>query len=344
MGYDQKELHRTSNSILRVLFNSRKLPVDSNQLVGIFIDVDDVRLTGSIIGEGSSGIVLQGSYKGIHKVAVKELKDAFVDGSKTQDEFRREVLSLLSCVHENVIKLYGVCISPSNEIWIVTKLMKGGSLLDYLSKKRCLPVTEIIKISLDVAKGMQSLHSKGILHMDLKTANVFLDKKNNAVIGDLGTARNSGEKDEENSEIGTYRYMSPEVCARAILGSGQEGWFTSKSDVYSFGILLWELTTCKIPYSDYDPVQAAMGVMMHGLRPSIPASTFPPLRYLMQKCWHQNASSRPEFPQIVRMLQGMSHTAAKLQKVVANISELPLNDISSKLSELHLNGDSRVYS
>ncbi|KAH7289469.1 hypothetical protein KP509_30G003700 [Ceratopteris richardii] len=305
MGHDHQEFIPSNCSILSVLFTHLPEAATATVVLNqILVDTGDLQVSEPPIGEGSSAVVRQGVYKGIHKVAVKELKGAFVKGSKTQAEFRREALSLISCAHKNILKLYGVCLSPTHGICIVTKFMQGGSLSDYLVKKKCLPTAEVIKLAKDVATGMRFLHSKGILHMDLKTANVLLDEEGSAVIGDLGIARVKDEKDDERPEIGTYQYMAPEVCAGALLDSkgGDMDWFTYKSDVYSFGILLWELVTCELPYADYNPVQAAVGVMMHGLRPAIPASAYPPLRCLMQKCWHQNPSCRPDFSQVVQML------------------------------------------
>lgn len=294
--------------IFRILFNDKQsyTATAKSLLSHYLIDCSDLEI-GEGIGEGASGIVYRGSYKG-QKVAIKELKGVATKGSKTEGEFRREVLSLISCAHKNVLKLYGVGLSSTFGILIVTKFMEGGSLVQYLGQRKSLKTKEIIKLAKDVAKGMQFLHSKGIIHMDLKTANVFLDEDGNAVIGDLGVARLVNEKDETGDEIGTYRWMAPEVCAGLVSESRAEGstCFSFKSDVYSFGILLWELVTCKMPYADYNPVQAAVGVVMHGLRPSIPPSTFPPLGYLIKKCWDQNPSIRPHFSQILQMLDIIS--------------------------------------
>ncbi|KAI5058630.1 hypothetical protein GOP47_0026800 [Adiantum capillus-veneris] len=307
----------TNGSIFRMLFSDQQSydvvqqnAAAASALVSRYlIDCGDLQV-GDCIGEGSSGIVYKGLllHKGQQiKVAIKELKG---HGSKTQGEFRREVLSLIiSCAHQHVVKLFGIClISSSHGICIVTKFMEGGSLLHHLVKKRSLPTSEILKLAKDVARGMHFLHSRGIVHMDLKTANVFLDEEGNAVIGDLGVARLVNEIDGGGLEIGTYRWMAPEVCSRAVSGvrGGSTSWFSYKTDVYSFGILMWELVTCKMPYVDYNPVQAAVGVVMHGLRPSLPSSTFPPFRYLIQKCWDQNPSNRPHFSQILQMLEIIS--------------------------------------
>lgn len=338
MGSDIQEVacntnNNSNGSIYRILFDDKQCHVAAAKaLLSVYlIESKDLEI-GECVGRGSSGEVYKGHYKG-QDVAVKVLKgipSSRADGdlrskfdsdlppdkregkvlrTKVEGEFRREVLSLISCPHKNILKIYGVCLFSQLGICIVTKLMRGGTLLHYLQQRTTsLRLSEILKLAKDVAKGMEFLHSRGIVHMDLKTANVFLDEEGNAVIGDLGVARLANEEGE-GQEIGSYRWMAPEVCgAESGRGgnNGGGGGFSYKSDVYSYGILVWELVTCKMPFADYSPVQAAVGVVMHGLRPPIPSSCFPPLRYLVQKCWDQSPSVRPHFSQILGMLNIIS--------------------------------------
>ncbi|KAI5067894.1 hypothetical protein GOP47_0016239 [Adiantum capillus-veneris] len=335
MGSDQQEVTGNTNnngSIYRILFDGKQCQVAAAKaLLSIYlIESKDLEI-GESVGLGSSGEVYKGLYKG-QDVAVKVLKGtvstsrnnelrsksdsdfptAESDGegfrTKIEGQFRREVLSLISCPHKNILKIYGVCLSPQLGICIVTKFMRGGTLLHYLQQRTTgLRLSEILKLAKDVAKGMEYLHSRGIVHMDLKTANVFLDEEGNAVIGDLGVARLVNEEGEDR-EIGSYRWMAPEVCGvESGRGANNGGTgFSYKSDVYSYGILVWELVTCKMPFADYSPVQAAVGVVMHGLRPPIPPSCFPPLRYLIQKCWDQSPVVRPHFSDNLGMLNIIS--------------------------------------
>lgn len=83
------------------------------------------------------------------------------------------------------------------------------------------------------------------------------------------------------------RWMAPEVIEHAP--------YNEKADVFSFGILLWELLTGRVPYQEMTPLQAAVGVVQKGLRPSIPPSCPPPLAALMRACWHRSPEERPSF-------------------------------------------------
>lgn len=77
---------------------------------------------------------------------------------------------------------------------------------------------------------------------------------------------------------------------------------TGKSDVYSYGMLLWEMLTGQIPFDNFSPVQAAVGVAVHGLRPTIPEGTFEPLKSLMEQCWSRDPLDRPEFSEVLEVL------------------------------------------
>lgn len=88
--------------------------------------------------------------------------------------------------------------------------------------------------------------------------------------------------------------MAPEVIEHNPYGQ--------KADVFSFAIVLWELLTCKVPYAELTPLQAAVGVVQKGLRPPIPPGTPPALAELMQQCWQRRPEDRPSFDEAkVRM-------------------------------------------
>nr|GME09893.1 serine/threonine-protein kinase STY17-like [Ipomoea batatas] len=100
------------------------------------------------------------------------------------------------------------------------------------------------------------------------------------------------------SETGTYRWMAPEVIEHKP--------YNHKVDVFSFGIVLWELLTGEIPYVFLTPLQAAIGVVQQGLRPNIPKHTHPKLAELLENCWHQDPTKRPEFSEILEILKQIS--------------------------------------
>ncbi|GBG83601.1 hypothetical protein CBR_g37405 [Chara braunii] len=247
----------------------------------------------SKIASGSFGDLFKGTYCG-QVVAIKFLKPERMSDT-SQKEFAQEVFIMRKVRHKNVVQFIGACTKPPN-LAIVTEYMSGGSVYDYLRKhKVALRLPLILKIGIDVARGMDYLHQNNIVHRDLKAANLLLDENEVVKIADFGVARIKVHNGIMTAETGTYRWMAPEVIEHRP--------YDHKADVFSFGIVLWELLTGKIPYVDLTPLQAAVGVVNKGLRPAIPKNCHPRVMDIMEACWRTNPAERPEFSEISRMLQ-----------------------------------------
>eukprot|EP00250_Pteridium_aquilinum_P004170 c14401_g1_i1 orf=327-2123(-) len=267
-----------------------------------WVNGDELSLSRQL-GVGSSGAVYQGTYRGNTKVAVKLVNNSH------DSHFRRELLALgslsMSSASKHILPLVGACRDSLLErCVVVTRFMEGGSLHAYLQREPRLDNRRVLQLATHIAKGMLFLHSRGIIHMDLKSPNIFLDTDGSAVIGDLGCARAVNEKEATSKvDTGTYRWMAPEAF-------GEEGGTvaaTRMMDVYSFGMVLWELVSSEVPWAGKSPVQAAAAVVLQpGLRPPIPAHCFPPFACLIRKCWAHNPTHRPSFDQILRMLHLIS--------------------------------------
>lgn len=137
---------------------------------------------------------------------------------------------------------------------IITEYYPGGSLRKYLHQQgpNSLPLDLVLKLSLDIAHGMQYLHAQGILHRDLKSENLLLDEDMCVKVADFGISCLETQCGSAKGFTGTYRWMAPEMI--------KEKHHTKKVDVYSFGIVMWELLTALIPFDDMTPEQAAFAV------------------------------------------------------------------------------------
>ncbi|KAA3488984.1 putative serine/threonine-protein kinase isoform X1 [Gossypium australe] len=212
--------------------------------------------------------------------------------------------------------------------------MSGGSIYDLLHRQKSgfkLPL--LLKLAIDVSEGMSYLHQNGIMHRDLKAANLLMDENGVVKIADFGVARVQAQPGVMTAETGTYRWMAPEVgilveSARVMLHlpelelsfiqlsdilSALGPWkviehkpYDHKADVFSFGVVLWEMLTGKLPYENLTPLQAAVGVVQKGLRPVIPQYTRPKFVELLERCWQQDPSLRPEFSEITNLLEDLA--------------------------------------
>ncbi|KAG5547591.1 hypothetical protein RHGRI_013330 [Rhododendron griersonianum] len=197
--------------------------------------------------------------------------------------------------HRNVVQFIGAC-TQSPSLCIVTEFMSGGSVYDYLHKRKgTFKLPSLLRVAIDISKGMDYLHQNNIIHRDLKAANLLMDEHDVVKVADFGVARVKAQSGVMTAETGTYRWMAPEVIEHKS--------YDHKADIFSFGIVMWELLTGKIPYEYLTPLQAAVGVVQQGLRPTIPKNAHPKLAELLRKCWQQDPTSRPDFSEITETLQ-----------------------------------------
>ncbi|XP_023553631.1 serine/threonine-protein kinase STY46-like isoform X1 [Cucurbita pepo subsp. pepo] len=253
------------------------------------------------VASGSYGDLYKGTYCS-QEVAIKVLKTERVN-SDMQSEFAQEVYIMRKVRHKNVVQFIGACTKPPS-LCIVTEFMSGGSVYDYLHKQKgTFRLPTLLKVAIDVSKGMNYLHQNNIIHRDLKAANLLMDENEVVKVADFGVARVKAQSGVMTAETGTYRWMAPEVIEHKP--------YDHKADVFSFGIVLWELLTGKLPYEFLTPLQAAVGVVQKGLRPTIPKHTNPKLAELLEKCWQQDPSLRPDFCEIIDILLQITKEVAE---------------------------------
>ncbi|KAM1233907.1 hypothetical protein ACFX13_003633 [Malus domestica] len=251
---------------------------------------------GNKVASGSCGDLYKGTYC-TQEVAIKVLKPECVNPDMLKD-FAQEVYIMRKVRHKNVVQFIGAC-TKHPSLCIVTEYMSGGSVYDYLHKQKgVFKLPSLLKVAIDVSKGMTYLHQNNIIHRDLKAANLLMDENEVVKVADFGVARVNSQSGVMTSETGTYRWMAPEVIEHKP--------YDHKADVFSFGVVLWELLTGKLPYEHLTPLQAAVGVAQKGLRPTIPKNTPPKLAELLEKCWQQDPATRPDFSEIIENLQTLA--------------------------------------
>jgi len=255
----------------------------------------------------------------------------------------QEIYNLPQMNHENILKFMGVDKRGENlqvEFWLVTSFHEHGSLCDFL-KNNILSWDDLVKISLTMAKGLAHLHgevpsSKGsgikpaIAHRDFKSKNVLIRSDMTACIGDFGLAlqfRPNEVVGDTHGQVGTRRYMAPEVLEGAINFSRDA---FLRIDMYACGLVLWEIATrCSVVEnpSDYKlPFEAEASphpsleeisdlVVARKVRPEFRKAwrTHPGLAILsetIEECWDHDAEARLSSSCVVERLQHMKSFSA----------------------------------
>ncbi|KAF8378291.1 hypothetical protein HHK36_029630 [Tetracentron sinense] len=253
---------------------------------------------GSKFASGRHSRIYHGIYKQMD-VAIKLISQPEEDESLAdllEKQFTSEVTLLFRLRHPNIITFFAACKKPP-VFCIITEYLAGGSLRKYLHQHEphSVPLDLVLKLALDIARGMHYLHSQGILHRDLKSENLLLGEDMCVKVADFGISCLESQCGSGKGFTGTYRWMAPEMI--------REKHHTRKVDVYSYGIVLWELLTALTPFHDMTPEQAAFAVCKKNERPPLPASCPMAFSHLISRCWSSNPDKRPHFEEIVSTLE-----------------------------------------
>ena len=255
---------------------------------------------GKLIGSGGYGEVYQASWQGVD-VAVKQLHLKTLSGDLAKD-FEQEANLMAQCQFPHVVRLYGVCQEP---VAMVMEYLPKGSLYQVLhDSKEALPWNPVRwEIAFEIGKGLSYLHQEKIIHRDLKSLNVLLDAQYHAKITDFGLAKIKLESTSTSTKakkgMGTTRWRAPELFERGAKPN-------AASDVYSYGMVLWEIASRQLPFSDAADDPTVIRWIEKGEQEEIPSEDCPkPYGELVQACWSKDPHQRPSAEAIVQQLNAI---------------------------------------
>src|SRR3972149_2902417 len=204
-----------------------------------------------LLGRGGMAEVYKAYQKSLDRYVAIKLMHAFLSEDKDFfDRFNREAKNVATLSHANIIQIHDFD-HEGETYYMVMEFVDGGTLkdrLEQLTQGQRLPLDEAVRITQDVGSALAYSHKRGMIHRDVKPANVMIDSTGHVKLTDYGIAKIlSGAKfTASGSILGTPAYMAPEQ------GLGQPG--DARSDIYSLGVILYRLVTGSLPYDADTPI------------------------------------------------------------------------------------------
>ncbi|MDD7543785.1 MAG: Stk1 family PASTA domain-containing Ser/Thr kinase [Peptoniphilaceae bacterium] len=225
------------------------------------------------------------------KVAVKILKQQFVEDAEFLHKFENEALSAAALNHPNIVNVYDVGSDTVNGMpmhYIVMELIEGTTLKDAIASQGPMSDAVIARTAEQIAKALLRAHEHNIVHRDVKPANILIMKTGDVKVADFGIARitSSSTITYTNSILGTVHYISPEQAKGRIVDH--------KSDLYSLGVVMYEMATGKVPFDGENSVSIAIKHIQEYPRPPIEINEAlsPGLNRIILKLMEKNPEDR----------------------------------------------------
>jgi len=233
-------------------------------------------------------------------VAIKILKDEFSNNSEFLRRFRNEAKAITVLSHPNIVEVYDVSFGDRLQ-YIVMEYIDGITLKQYIDQEGVIRWDEALHFTTQILMALEHAHEKGIIHRDIKPQNVMLLQDGSIKVTDFGIARFSQSETQTMTDkaIGSVHYIAPEQA--------RGDYITDKADIYSVGVMLYEMTTGRLPFMADNAVSVALmqlqakPVMPRELNPSLPRG----LEQITMRAMEKNPVDR--FQSAGEMLDDIDH-------------------------------------
>ncbi len=240
------------------------------------------------LGSGGMAVVYKAIQPALDRlVAIKELRSSYVHDKQISTRFEREAASLATLAHGNITHVYDF-IRDDKSAHIIMEYVDGIDLFDLLELTHRLPAEVAAIFGLEVIKGLEYAHFRGIIHRDIKPSNIFISKRGEVKVMDFGIARDPGKSEltQIGLAVGTPAYMAPEqIRGEAI---------DFRADIFAFGIVLYELLAGEKPWTEEKGKNVALKVLQEPYQPlserldNIPAD----LSRIIDRCLEKDPKDR----------------------------------------------------
>jgi formylglycine-generating enzyme required for sulfatase activity/predicted Ser/Thr protein kinase len=269
------------------------------------------------LGEGGMGVVYRARDTRLDRtVAIKIVHPDAAASRQRRERFAREAKAASALNHSHIVTIHDIdhdSTGGADRDFIVMEYVDGASL-DRVLEQKLLPVPEALGYAIQIASALGAAHAAGIVHRDVKPANVMLSKRGEAKLVDFGLAKlvepqsgddstptvSAGLKTEQGTVLGTPSYMSPEQAEGRVVDS--------RSDVFSFGSVLYEMLTGRRPFQGDSQVSVRKAILSttppapRAVRPEIP----PELERIVLRCLQKEPEARyPSGAELLRELDAI---------------------------------------
>jgi serine/threonine protein kinase/predicted Zn-dependent protease len=239
------------------------------------------------LGEGGMGVVYKAEDTKLKRtVALKFLSSQSLGTSEEKTRFVNEAQAAAALDHPNICTVYEID-EADGHTFIAMAYVDGQSLREK-TESGPLKLEDALSLAIDIARGLQEAHEKGIVHRDIKSANIMVTKRGHAKITDFGLAKLVGttQVTQTGTTVGTVAYMSPEQA--------QGGNVDDRSDIWSLGVVLYEMITGRFPFRGEHAQAVTYQIVHEGAEPVTAIRTGVPieLERIVGKCLEKKPTDR----------------------------------------------------
>ncbi|GMJ05542.1 mitogen-activated protein kinase kinase kinase 7, MAP3K EPSILON PROTEIN KINASE, partial [Hibiscus trionum] len=289
--------------------------------------LDNKYMLGDEIGKGAYGRV----YKGLDLengdfVAIKQVSLENI-GQEDLNIIMQEIDLLKNLNHKNIVKYLGSS-KTKTHLHIILEYVENGSLANIIKPNKFGPFPEsLVAVYIaQVLEGLVYLHEQGVIHRDIKGANILTTKEGLVKLADFGVATKLTEADvNTHSVVGTPYWMAPEVIEMSGV--------CAASDIWSVGCTVIELLTCVPPYYDLQPMPALFRIVQDE-HPPIPDSLSPDITDFLRQCFKKDARQRPDAKTLlshpwIRNCRRALQSSLRQSGTIRNIAEDAAADVET---------------